>query len=131
MTGAALPTVKRVTDAMLRAARSKMRPFVPPNDETLREAIAAALMVDQLDAEEVREAAHSFMELFVADNGDERCLSLDGIDHAELKHRYAKLEGAMNGCGDLPQAPWPASDWAIQRIRELESALESAKKDAK
>lgn len=42
-------------------------------------------------------AARSFMELFVAEIGDERTLTVEDIDHAELAHRYAALEAALSG----------------------------------
>lgn len=42
-------------------------------------------------------AARSFMELFVAESGDERSLAVEDIDHMELTHRYAALEAALSG----------------------------------
>lgn len=40
-------------------------------------------------------AAQDFMELFVAESGDERTLTVENIDHTELTHRYAALEAAL------------------------------------
>ncbi|MEK1908214.1 MAG: hypothetical protein AAAB13_20770, partial [Pseudomonas sp.] len=42
-------------------------------------------------------AARSFMELFVAESGDERALTVEDIDHTELMHRYVALEDALSG----------------------------------
>ncbi|NNH59479.1 hypothetical protein HLI01_22350 [Rhizobium laguerreae] len=44
----------------------------------------------------LREAALSFMDLFVVDNGDDRGLSIDGIDMVEMTHRFDELQSAMN-----------------------------------
>lgn len=41
-------------------------------------------------------AARAFMDLFVVDNGEERGLSVDDIDMAELTRRFAELEAALN-----------------------------------
>jgi hypothetical protein len=43
---------------------------------------------------ELRKAARSFAELFVADNGDPT-LSVDDIDMIGLTHRYVELEAAL------------------------------------
>jgi hypothetical protein len=43
----------------------------------------------------LREAALSFMDLFVVDNGDDRGLSIDGIDMVEMTHRFDELQSAM------------------------------------
>lgn len=40
-------------------------------------------------------AARAFMELFIAENGDERGLTVEDIDHNELANRYDELERAI------------------------------------
>lgn len=40
-----------------------------------------------------------------------------------LRTRIEELERERDN-DDLPQAPWPASDWAVNRIAELEQKLE-------
>lgn len=40
-----------VTDEMVAAARAEMKPFVAPNDETLRRAIGAAIDVHLLSSD--------------------------------------------------------------------------------
>jgi hypothetical protein len=40
-------------------------------------------------------AARAIMDLFVVDNGDDRGLSIEGIDMIELTHRFAALEAAL------------------------------------
>lgn len=42
-----------------------------------------------------------------------------------LHTRIEELERERDN-DDLPQAPWPASDWAVNRIAELEQKLERA-----
>lgn len=45
--------------------------------------------------EQMTGAARAFMDLFVVDNGEERGLSVDDIDMAELTRRFAELEAAL------------------------------------
>lgn len=63
-------------------------------------------------------AARAFMDLFVVDNGDERSLSIDGIDMIELTHRYVALEAALEAAkaaairSALSEAPAPEGGFA-------------------
>lgn len=53
------------------------------------------LYAGQLPQEQMTGAARAFMDLFVVDNGEERGLSVDDIDMAELTRRFAELEAAL------------------------------------
>lgn len=40
---------------------------------------------------------------------------------ADCQARYAALSAQVEDVSEMPQSPWPASDWAIGRIKELEA----------
>lgn len=48
----------------------------------------------------VADAAKSFMDLFIVENGDERWLSVEDVDHAKLCERFSALESTL----DFPRA---------------------------
>jgi len=56
-----------IADEMVRSARKEMRPFVPPNDDTLKRALAAAMhpLLSRLEAaEKARDEARAALEFY-------------------------------------------------------------------
>lgn len=49
--------------------------------------------------------------------------ALEDVDVEAIITRYLEARGAVLSDADLPQSPWLASDWAIDRIAALEAAL--------
>lgn len=76
--------------------RNALENIVTEDDLEACHAIACtALSTNPAPSDRVVGAARAFMELFVIDNGDERGLSIEGIDMTELTHCFAALESVL------------------------------------